>query len=183
MTDRKNTRIAENDDDDIDEIGDSEDTLPAAPVISEQDRLPPGYEYKDFLRLNGPNTLYRFKSESRGINSPSKRYLHGCLIPKDIAPPLMIEHADNPNKTCIDPSDGKLKFYVETVRRIVKIDSDKSDKTVIHVEGGEVPFTPPLNPHEFIGRQPLRPEQVVVRGLRAKAEAKEAASSTTAKKK
>ena len=165
------------DDEDGDEIADVEEETPTANSISVDTKaLPSGYAYKKFLRLNGCNTAYRHRSES-GANLPSRNYKHGCLIPKDIAPPLMIEHANNPNKTCIDPDDGKLKYHVEEVIRIVKISNDGIDEGVIHTESGEVPYRAPVNPYAFIGRQPLRPEQVIVNGLRAKAEAKAAAAT------
>ena len=162
--------------DDGDEIDDGDETeLPNAPVVSDTKALPPGYVYRDYLRLNGYSTAYRHKN-SNGANLPARTYKQGCLIPKDGAPPLMIEHADNPNRTFQDPTDGKLKYHVETVTRIVRVSDEASNDGVIFTESGEVPYKTPIDPFAHIGRLPLRPEQVIVSGLRARADAKAAAA-------
>jgi len=170
--------------DDADDIEDTDDeeTVPVAPVVSEQSNLPPGYAFKEFFKINGPAVRFRHRSSS-GVNTPSRKYSHGDLVAKEIAPSAMIEAADNPAKTFIDTVDGKLKFYVETVKRIVRVNEETNKTGVIHVEEGEIPFNPPAGPNiHHVNYQPLRPEQVIVRGLQAKVDAKRAAEAGAAKK-
>jgi hypothetical protein len=173
--------------DDVDDIDDDDESdvvsPPVAPVVSESQKLPPGYEYREFFRINGMAVRFRHRGTAGGTNTPSIKYNHGELIPKESAPSTMVEAANNPAKTCLDPEDGKLKYYVELVRRIVKVDESINKTGVIHVEGGEVPFTPPPGPNTRASYQPMRPEQVIVRGLQAKVEAKKAAAEAGAAKK
>lgn len=52
--------------DDIDDLEDEEEedsdsSIPVAPIVNEQ-KLPDGYIYKDFLRLNGPGTFFAIRA-------------------------------------------------------------------------------------------------------------------------
>lgn len=149
----------------------SESVVPIAPIVSEH-KLPEGYTYKDFLRLNGPNTFFRNKGTGSNI---SRNYPHGALVPTELAPTSMKELADNPKRTCINSDNGKLMYYVETIRRIIKIHAEYKNTNVINTEGGEVPYIVPDDPLTHLSSQPLRPEQIILRGLQANADAKMAA--------
>ena len=180
---KKPIAVASNDVDDIDDIEEDEEeietSLPSATIINEQ-KLPDGYTYKDFLRLNGPNTFFRNKGNGSNI---SRNYPHGSMVPIDLAPTSMRDLADNPKRTCINSENGKLMYYVETIRRIIKTHVEHRNTSVINTEGGEVPYIIPDNPLTHLSSQPLRPEQVILRGLQANADAKMAERAAAKAKK
>jgi hypothetical protein len=157
----------------------SEPVVPVAPIVNEH-KLPEGYTYKDFLRLNGPNTFFRNKGNGSNI---SRNYPHGSMVPVDLAPTAMRELADNPKRTCINPENGKMMYYVETIRRIIKTQVERKNTSVINTEGGEVPYIVPDDPLTHLSSQPLRPEQVILRGLQANADAKMAEKAAAKAKK
>ena len=173
--------------DDLDDLEDEEDEeeeeaaapLPVAPLVNEQ-KLPDGYTYKDFLRLNGPSTFFRNKGNGSNI---SRNYPHGSTVPVELAPTSMKELADNPKRTCINPENGKMMYYVETIRRIIKTTAEHKNTAVINTEGGEVPYIVPDDPLTHLSSQPLRPEQVILRGLQANADAKMAERAAAKAKK
>lgn len=95
----------------------------------------------------------------------------------------MRDLADNPKRTCINPENGKRMYYIETIRRIIKTHVEHKNTAVINTEGGEVPYIVPDDPLTHLSSQPLRPEQVILRGLQANADAKMAERAAAKAKK
>lgn len=107
--------------------------------IGDDVKLPSGYTIKTFLKVNCPGQAM-YRDNSLGGGSVVRLFNCGTEEPEETAPSLMREEANNPKIVIKDP-DGKLRFKIEKVRRVVKIlpSATKQKAHIILDDGSEGP--------------------------------------------